>query len=114
MSNPIRNALHGVADIIERTYAHDDDGVRTNLCSCYSGADIVDLLCDMEGKVSDALRILDTQGRAVSDLPRATLETIVSVLLARFDCTEQGVSWDHQDVANCAYRMLEAWGLFGG
>jgi len=112
MADSIRDALRGVAGIIECTYAHDENG-RTNEPSNFSGADIVEALCGIEEEVFDGLRILDTQCPVVRDLPRATLEAIVLVLLSKFDCTDRGVSWDHQDVANCAYCMLEAQGLLG-
>ena len=47
----------------------------------------------------------------VSDLSREALESIVSTLLSKFDRTEQCVSWDNQDVADCAYQQLNGRGL---
>jgi len=113
MADPIREALYAVADIIECTYAHDENG-RTDGPGDYSGADIVESLCGVEDTVSEAISILDGQGRAVSDLSKEALEAIVSTLLSKFGDTGHYVEWDHQDVASCAYRLLEARGLFRG
>jgi len=110
MVDPIREALYAVADIIECTYAHDENG-RTDGPGDYSGADIVESLCGIEDTVCAATMVLDGQGRAVSDLPKEALEAIVATLLSKFDDTGHYVSWDHQDVAACAYRMLKAQGL---
>lgn len=51
MSDPIRDALRGVANIIECT--HDTYN--------YSNADIVALLCCIEEKVLDALRVCEAR-----------------------------------------------------
>lgn len=110
MNDPIREALYAVADIIECTYAHDENG-RTNQPCNYNSADLVESLCDIEDTVSDAVMVLDGQGRAVSDLSKEALEAIVSTLLQGFDVDGEDVSWDIPSVANRAYCMLRSYGL---
>lgn len=103
MSDPIREALQRVADIIE--CVHDPYN--------YSNVHIVGALHGIEEEVSDALRILDTQGRAVRDLPKPALEAIAAILLQGFDVDGDNISWDHQDISNRAFCMLRSYGLFG-
>ena len=110
MNDPIREALYAVSDIIECTYAHDKDG-RVDGPGIYSGADVVESLCGIEEEISAAILVLDGQGRAVSDLSKEALESIVATLLSKFDRTEHNVSWDHQDVAACAYHLFNGHGL---
>ena len=49
----------------------------------------------------------------VADLPREVLVDIVSTLLGKFERDGDAVEWDNQDVADCAYRLLERYGLLG-
>ena len=109
MNDPIVEVLQYVANTIECTYAHDEYG-RVNGAGNLSDADVVESLRRMEGEVLDALRSLDIQ-TVLLDLPKAVLQSIVAVLLSKFDRDGDGVSWDHQDVAECAYRMLHGHGL---
>ncbi len=113
MSDPIREALYAVADIIECTYAHDENG-RTDQPGDYSCADIVESLCGIEDTVSAATLVLDGQGLAVSDLSKEALESIVATLLSKFNDNGYLVSWDNQSVVDCAYRLFDNNGLFGG
>lgn len=48
-------ALRKVLDIIEQTYAHDEDGNRTDGDSPISGADVVEMLCALEDDLRGAL-----------------------------------------------------------
>ena len=48
-------ALQCAAEIIEATYDHDDDGVRTDDDGPHSGSDIVEMLMNAQGTVLDAL-----------------------------------------------------------
>ena len=48
--------LQKVADIIESTYDHDEDGRRTNGDSPVSGADVVDALLGLETEIFVHLR----------------------------------------------------------
>jgi hypothetical protein len=112
MNDPIREALYAVADIIECTYAHDENG-RTDQPGEYSGADIVESLCGIEEEVSAAIMVLDGQGRAVSDLPKEALEAIVAIVLDGFDVNGEDTSWDNKSVADRAFCMLRSYGLFG-
>ena len=53
-------ALRSVATIIERTYAHDDQGERIeNADSPASAADVVEELCGVEGEVFDAIAMAE-------------------------------------------------------
>ena len=52
--NDVLLALVSVADVIEATYGHDEDGERIpNEPGDASAADIVEMLCNVEGAVSD-------------------------------------------------------------
>ena len=52
----MRTALERVAELIEATYAHDEDGLRIDdEPGTASGADIVEMLCDIEPIVKSAL-----------------------------------------------------------
>jgi hypothetical protein len=56
----VRKALERIDQIIEFTYAHDDDGERIeDESSEHSAADIVEMLTDTENVVSDALNALN-------------------------------------------------------
>jgi hypothetical protein len=112
MNDPIREALYAVADIIESTYSHDENGRVDS--PIYGGTVSVESLCGIEEEVSAAIMVMDGQGRAVSDLPKEALEAIVATLLSKFDDTGDAVTWDYASVGNCAYRMFQAQGLFGG
>lgn len=53
------SALQGVMSIIERTYDHDETGKRVpDAPGNYSGADVVEALCNMETEIEDALEAL--------------------------------------------------------
>jgi hypothetical protein len=109
MNDLISLALGRVAGLIECTYHHDEDG-RTDQPGEYSGADIVEALCGIEDDVRAAI-VEHEARRVVADLSRRSLETIVATLITKFDREDDGVSWDNVNVADCAYRMLEARGL---
>lgn len=51
----MRHALTLLADLIESTYEHDDNGNRTNGDNPLSGADVCEELCGLESVVFGAL-----------------------------------------------------------
>ena len=53
-----RSALQAVTEIIQCTYAYDDDGNRIEGEGKCSGADIVEMLCDIEDGVAKTLASL--------------------------------------------------------
>lgn len=58
--NEVLLALVSVADVIEATYGHDDEGERIpNEPGDASAADIVEMLCGTERAVNDAIAILE-------------------------------------------------------
>lgn len=52
----ILNALRNVESIIEQTYDHDEDGERLDEAGLASAADIVEMLCGIEGVIDDAIK----------------------------------------------------------
>lgn len=65
-------ALKSVAEIIENTYAHDDDGERIDDAGEYSAADIVEQVCNAENEVSEAIALLEANADPVQ--PRVLIE----------------------------------------
>jgi hypothetical protein len=55
MEQRYRRALVAVRDVIECTYAHNEQGQRLDEPSEHSAADIVEMLCNIEFLVSEAL-----------------------------------------------------------
>ena len=51
-------ALAAVQQVIENTYAHDEDGDRTEEEPEFSAADIVEQLCNLELIVDEAAEIV--------------------------------------------------------
>ena len=55
-------ALRCVSDVIERTYGHNEACRRDDSDPVYSGADIVEMLCEIEEEVAEALMLVEAEG----------------------------------------------------
>lgn len=61
--DPVMAALKSVQSIIEDTYAHDDDGDRTDEDNPTSPNDTVEALMGIEGEIDEAIATLRKRNR---------------------------------------------------
>ena len=57
----IRKALESAQDVVDATFAHDEDGERIDEQGEHSAADIVQMLCNLEPVLEEAIEVIEPE-----------------------------------------------------